>query len=147
ITGFEPAEIDALMGDLVDTEQDPADQPPEIAQQPISRRGDLWQLDRHRLHCGDARDDRDVRRLMGRERAAMVFTDPPYNVRISSVQGRGKIRHREFPVASGEMRPREFTRFLVQSLSLAAKYSTDGSIHYVFMDWRHLAEMLTAGEE
>src|SRR5690349_10063624 len=96
ITGFEPAEIDALMGDLIDREQDPLDSIPEIEKVPISRRGDLWQLGNHRLLCGDARDETDMRPLMGRGSAAMVFTDPPYNVRISSVQGRGKIRHREF---------------------------------------------------
>ena len=71
----------------------------------VSRSGDLWQLGQHRLLCGDARDPKDFRQLLARERATMVFTDPPYNVRISSVQGRGKIKHREFAVASGEMSP------------------------------------------
>jgi ParB-like chromosome segregation protein Spo0J len=87
LTGFEPAEIDALMGDLVDPEQDPADELPEIAQKPVSLKGDLWLLGQHRLLCGDAKEDADLRKLIGRELAAMVFTDPPYNVRISSIQG------------------------------------------------------------
>ena len=146
ITGFEPGEIDILMGDLVDPEQDPADDLPIIQQQPVSRPGDLWKLDRHRLLCGDARKAHDVAKLMGTERAAMVFTDPPYNVRVVSVQGRGKIKHREFAVASGEMTPEQFSRFLIECLSLAAKHSADGSIHYVCMDWRHQREMLEAGE-
>ena len=147
LTGFEAAEIDALMGDLVDPEQDPADQLPELGQQPVSQLGDLWQLGRHRLLCADAREPLSMRDLMGPERAIMVFTDPPYNVRISSVQGRGKIRHREFLHGSGEMSPEEFTRFLVDSLSLAAKYSVDGSIHYVCTDWRHLDEINRARKE
>jgi DNA modification methylase len=84
---------------------------------------------------------------MGRERAAMVFTDPPYNVRISSVQGRGRIRHREFVAASGELSRAEFTEFLTEALSLAAQYSANGAIHYVCMDWRHVVEILTAGEK
>lgn len=96
LTGFETPEIDSLMGDLVDPEQDPSDELPGVAKEPVSRRGDLWLLDRHHLLCGNAKDDADLRKLMGRERATMVFTDPPFNVRISSVQGRGKIRHREF---------------------------------------------------
>src|SRR5512133_1072147 len=100
LTGFEPAEIDALMDDLIDPEEDPADELPEIGKRPISRKGDLWLLGRHRLLCADARQARDVRKLMGGECAAMVFTDPPYNVRISSIQGRGKIQHREFVAAS-----------------------------------------------
>jgi DNA modification methylase len=147
ITGFEPAEIDALMGDLIDPEQDPADELPEIAKEPVSLRGDLWLLNRHRLLCGDAKQATDVRKLMGRERAAMVFTDPPYNVRVSSIQGRGKIKHREFVEASGEMSREEFTKFLFDSLSLTAEYSVNGSIHFVCMDWRHMGEMLAAGKE
>jgi DNA modification methylase len=135
------------MGDLVDPELDPADTPPEIAQVPISRKADFWLLGRHRLICGDACIDADVRALMGRERADMVFADSPYNVCIAATVGRGKIKHREFASASGEMSPAQFTQFLTKWMMLAARYSEDGSIHFVCMDWRHLSEILTAGEE
>jgi DNA modification methylase len=147
ITGFEPAEIDALMGDLVDPEEDHVDQLPEIGKVAVSRRGDQWLLDVHRLHCGDARQPADVRALMGRARAVMVFTDPPYNRRVSSVQGRGKIKHAEFVAASGEMSPEQYIAFLTTALAPAAKHSVAGSIHYVCMDWRHMGEMLAAGHE
>jgi DNA modification methylase len=147
ITGFEPAEFDALMSDMIDAEVDPADQLPEIAESPVSRRADLWLLGSHRLFCGDAGTDDDLRALMTHERAAMVFADPPYNLRISSVQGRGRIKHREFASASGEMSPRQFTEFHVKWMALAARYSADGSIHFVCMDWRHLGETLAAGEQ
>jgi DNA modification methylase len=146
ITGFEPAEIDALMVDLVDPEHDLSDDVPEVTPRAISRRGDAWLLGDHRLRCGDAKNGGDTRKLMGGERAAMVFTDPPYNVRIKAVQGRGKIRHREFAEASGELSPEAFTTFLVSSLSLAAKHSVNGSVHFVCVDWRHIAELLEAGE-
>jgi DNA modification methylase len=135
------------MGDLVDPELDPADTLPEIAQVPISRKADFWLLGRHRLICGDACIDADIRALMGRERADMVFADPPYNVCIAATVGRGKIKHREFASASGEMSPAQFTQFLTKWMTLAARYSEDGSIHFVCMDWRHLSEILTAGEE
>jgi ParB-like chromosome segregation protein Spo0J len=121
ITGFEAPELDALMGDLVDPEQDPADELPEIAKTPVSRRGDLWLLGRHRLGCGNARAASDVHKLMGNERAAMVITDPPYNVAISSIQGRGRIKHREFVAASGELSKGQYIRFLVEPLSLATR--------------------------
>jgi len=147
ITGFEPAEIDALMGDLIDRETDPLDELPEIAKEAVSRRGDLWVFGEHRLLCGDARDQTDLRQLMGRASAAMVFTDPPYNVKISSVQGRGKIRHRDFMAASGELSRAEFIQFLVDALTLTAEYSANGAIHFVFMDWRHAKEILAAGEK
>jgi len=147
ITGFAPAEIDGVMGDLVDPEQDPADEAPALSSAPVGRRGDVWLLGRHRLLCGDACDASHLRTLMGRERAAMVFTDPPFNVRIASVVGRGRIRHREFAAASGEMSPDQFVQFLVGALALAAQHSLDGSIHYVCMDWRHTEELNAAGKQ
>jgi DNA modification methylase len=85
-------------------------------------------------------------KLMGKERAAVVFEDPPYNVRVSSVQGRGKIKHREFSQASGEMSPQQFTTFLTIAISLASAYSREGSLHYICMDWRHIGELLAAGK-
>ena len=147
ITGFDSAEIDSLMGDLVDPEREPADEVPDIAERAVSITGDVWLCERHQLHCGDATRAADVRTLMGRDRAAMVFADPPYNVRIASIVGRGRIRHREFAAASGEMSRDGFTAFLVSALGLAAEYSVNGAIHYVCMDWRHQIELLTAGEK
>ena len=146
ITGFEPAEIDTLLGDLKDPDVDPSDEVPPLAQQAISKTGDLWQLGRHRLLCGNALSADDLRRVMGSELAALVITDPPYNVSIKSIQGRGRIKHREFAQASGEMTPAQFTRFLRTPLSHAAKHSIDGAIHFVFMDWRHMGEMLAVTE-
>jgi DNA modification methylase len=135
------------VGDLVDPEQDPLDEIPEIPQVPVSRLADLWRLEKHLLLCGDARVAANFASLMRRRRASMVFTDPPYNVRIASVQGRGQIRHREFAAASGELSPAQFRKFLTDALSLAARYSVSGSIHYVCMDWRHIDELSAAGKE
>lgn len=147
ITGFEAVEIDILLGDLSDPENDPADEPPALATEPVSRVGDIWLLggERHRVICGDARHAADFRKLMGGKRAAMVFADPPYNVAIKSVQGRGKIKHGNFAMACGEMSKAQFTAFLSETLGHAAENSTDGSIHYICMDWRHMEEMLDAG--
>ena len=72
LTGFDPAEIDSLYADLIDAETDPADELPEIASHPVSRKGDLWAFDdRHRLLCDDARSA-DYARLMHGEQATMV---------------------------------------------------------------------------
>ena len=77
----------------------------------------------------------------------MVFVDPPYNVAIDGhVTGLGAIKHREFVMASGEMSEGEFVAFLKSALANLAAHSTDGSIHFVCMDWRHLHELLTAGK-
>ena len=85
---------------------------------------------------------------MGKQRATLVFTDPPYNVPIDGhACGNGKIHHREFQMASGEMDEFEFVSFLKTSFCLLARFSKDGSIHYVCMDWRHMSEILTAGRQ
>jgi len=108
LTGFEIGEIDlriASLEDLPKPNDDPADLLPELpAGPPVSKIGDLWLLDRHRLLCGSALDSAVFKALMGAERAAMVFSDPPYNVPIEGhVSGLGAIHHRPFPMASGEM--------------------------------------------
>jgi DNA modification methylase len=85
---------------------------------------------------------------MGDERAAMVFTDPPYNVPIDGhASGLGAIHHRPFPMASGEMDRTEFTAFLGQAIRNLAAFSIDGSLHYLCMDWRHIEELLAAGRD
>lgn len=146
ITGFAPAEIDGLMTDFSDLDRDSADVPCVMAEQPVSRRGELWQLGQHRVLCGDACDQSDWSALMGSDRASMLIADAPYNVQISKTLGRGKIKHREFAVASGEMSPAEFADFLTRWMRLAVQFSSDGSMHYIFMDWRHLGEMHHAGQ-
>ena len=76
----------------------------------------------------------------------MVFTDPPYNVPIAGhVGGSGAIQHREFVMASGEMSSEAFAAFLKTSSVTLPTFSTDGSIHFVCMDWRHIDEVLAAG--
>jgi DNA modification methylase len=147
ITGFEAAEIDSFMVDHVDREQDPTDEIPQLEATAVSQYGDCWHLNHHRLYCGDSRNEDDLRALMDGAVAAMVFADPPYNVRVSSIQGRGKIKHREFSAASGEMSSAQFTEFLRAWMTLAARFSEDGSIHFCCMDWRHISETLAAGRD
>jgi DNA modification methylase len=97
------------------------------------------------LVCGSGLDPCPYEQLLQGDRAQMVLTDPPYNVPIAGhAMGRGKIRHRNFQAAAGEMSPAEFTHFLDQFIRHAIRFSQDGSIHYIFMDWRHLQELLNA---
>jgi hypothetical protein len=77
----------------------------------------------------------------------MVFTDPPYNVPIAGhVSGLGKVKHREFAQASGEMSKSQFVAFLKTSFQNLCRHTVDGSIHFICMDWRHMTEMHEAGE-
>ncbi len=101
----------------------------------------------HRLICGSSLDPHLVGALMNGEKAQMVFTDPPYNVQIAgNVGGLGAVQHREFAMASGEMSQGQFTQFLKTAFENLVRFSSDGSIHFICMDWRHMAEMLAAGE-
>lgn len=146
ITGFETAEIDALALDLTDPEHEPPDAiPPLDPENPVTQPGDLWKLNTHRLLCADARDETAFRKLMGTELASMACVDPPYNLKISKIVGRGRTKHREFPFASGEMSGSQFPDFTKTWMALAKRYSENGSIHFCFIDWRHLAELLAAG--
>ena len=137
-----------LKADLSDPEHDPADDIDSEALKgpPASRSGDLWLLGEHRLLCGDARSPGDLDRLMDGQRAAAAFTDPPYNVAIRGIVGRGSVKHREFAMASGELSDAEFVAFLREALGQAARVSKDGAVHYVCMDWRHLRQLLEAAE-
>ena len=149
-TGFEVGEIDLRIASLEEPperDDDPADVVPGVSAGPsLSKVGDLWDLDRHRLLCGSALETPAFAALMGEEQAAMGFTDPPYNVPIEGhASGLGATHHRPFPMASGEMDSTEFTSFLCEAFRNLAAFSVDGSIHFVCMDWRHVEELLAAG--
>lgn len=145
ITGFSTAEADILLGDLVDPEHEPVDDIPALKETAVSRRGDVWMVGKHRVLCGDAREEVDWQALMQGQRGAAAITDPPYNVLINSVVGRGKTRQREFALASGEMSGSQFTEFLTTALRFFVAHTTDGSVHYICMDWRHHQELAAAG--
>ncbi len=100
----------------------------------------------HKVICGDAHDSACFDALFGGKKADLIFTDPPYNVKIDGhVGGLGKTKHREFAFASGEMSNVEFASFLKNTLSNCASHSRDGAIAFVCMDWRHMGELLEAG--
>jgi DNA modification methylase len=146
ITGFETAEIDLLIdGPTPAVKADRTDIVPRVEAAAVSRLGDLWLLGDHRLLCGDACDRAAYADLMDGEQARVVFTDPPYNVPIDGhVGGLGSVKHREFKMASGEMTSAEFTTFLNGIFRNMTDVSVDGAIHFVCMDWRHMAEVMAA---
>jgi hypothetical protein len=148
ILGFEAVEIDQLVTDFEDDAADPQDgiDPKWLKESAVSKPGDLWVLGPHRLLCGDARSAADIARLMAHCRADMAFLDPPYNLRIGGVVGRGRTKHAEFAMASGEMSSADYIRFLGITLNAAASVSRDGALHYVCTDWRHVAELMAAAK-
>jgi DNA modification methylase len=145
LTGFEIAEIDLILQESKKNEIQ--EESIEVAAGPaVTKSGDLWLLDRHRIFCGDALQESAYSTVMNGESADLVFADPPYNVKIDGhVCGNGAIQHREFAMASGEMTKTEFLSFLSTALGLLGRYSKSGSVHFLCMDWRHAGETLMAG--
>lgn len=143
LTGFETSEIDNLLQPDTAHIQEKAD----FLSADIPARvypGDLWQLGPHKLFCGDATKPQSYAILLEREKAHIVVTDAPYNVKISGHVHSSK-KYREFAMASGEMSQSEFVQFLYGVFTLLTQYTTPGSLHYAFMDWRHVGEILQAG--
>jgi DNA modification methylase len=149
-TGFEMGEIDVCIQGVAPTplnEEDPVNEVPEpTSGAPVSQAKDLWVLGPHRVFVGSALEETAYAALMGEQQAAMVFTDPPYNVPIEGhASGLGRLRHKDFVMASGEMTVTEFTEFLLKTCLLLRRYTRDGSLHFICMDWRHAENLLAAG--
>ena len=151
LTGFSLAEVDIILDGADEANpvkrDSPLDKVPPSEAAAVTATGDVWLLGRHRLLCGDARLPEDYARLMAGDKAGIVFTDPPYNVKIDgNVCGLGQVQHREFAMASGEMSSEQFTQFLAAALSNLIHHARSGAIFYVCMDWRHMRELSEAGE-
>ncbi len=149
-TGFEIPEIDFFLSPpTLPTKQPDPDDAFEVSDSPkaITQPGDVWQLGRrHRIVCANSLLQESYTTLMGAKRAAVVFTDPPYNVPIHGhAGGNGAVQHREFLMGSGELNDPEFDTFLNTCLGCMARFSKPGSVHYISMDWRHMGELLAAG--
>ena len=151
ITGFELPEIDLIINNEGIEEAKSKKEPNEdffettVDIPERVKKGDLWKLGEHLLLCGDALNEHSYQVLMGSEKAQMIFSDPPYNVKIKGNVTKQK-HHEEFAQASGEMTKAQFTEFLKTAFSMQAKYSVDGSIHFQCMDFRHMTEILNARE-
>ncbi len=142
ITGFEHAEIDIMLDEPVkvpgDGLSDPLDTDiPEPPVNSVSQMGDLWLMGEHRLLVGSSLDPGCFAALMAGRQAIMVFQDAPYNVPIKGhVSGLGKVQHREFAMASGEMTKTEFQAFNASNLKVITPHLVDGAILAMCMDWR-----------
>ena len=149
-TGFSIAEADMVNEDAnkrdIHAVDRLEDEVPAPSERETSVQGDIWILGNHRLMCGDSRNAETFRSLLAYEKADLIFTDPPYNVKIDgNVGGLGTIKHREFAFASGEMSETAFTGFLQETLGNCATNAKNGAIAFVCMDWRHIREVMEAG--
>lgn len=120
--GFDEAILDEMFSPPQEIEEDEI---PEIDNEtePTVKYGDIWQLGRHRLMCGDSTDKASIKKLMNGKKADMVFTDPPYNINYSGVSDKRQIMN-------DKMSDEDFIKFLEKGIPL-----TDTS--YVCCSWQY----------
>ena len=147
ITGFEMDEIQILMENVAVEAHEEETPPPEIEEKTVTELGDVWLAGEHRVHCGNSSYADSFQTVMNDEKAQMIFTDAPYNRAMKSISGLGKTKHPEFAEGAGEKSSGEFTGFLSKPMGHACQHSTNGSLHYWCMDWRHDLEIRNAALE
>lgn len=123
-TGFDMKELDDMFPDDTELIEDDFDEePPE---EPLSKRGDIWLLGRHRLMCGDSTSQEDVATLMDGNKADMLITDPPYNVSYT-----GKTKD-SLKIQNDTMSNDNFKQFLVDAFAAADEVMKPGAVFYIW---------------
>jgi DNA modification methylase len=149
LTGFSHAEVDVRIENAAVSQEgeidEDADIIPDLQETAVSRPGDLFVMGRHRLLCGSALDAGCFERLMGGEKATLICQDPPWNIAVKDISGSGRKKHREFIMASGEMTDAEFRQFILTELECNLAVVEPGAVFQVFIDWRGIEKVITAG--
>ena len=125
LTGFDAAEIDDLFKDTIQDKikDDDFDVDAELQNPTITKPGDVWQLGRHRLVCGDSTKPETYDMLLGDEKVNLVITDPPYNVNYEGSAGK---------IKNDNMEDDKFYNFLFDAFTNTEKYMADDASIYVF---------------
>lgn len=152
LSGFLTGELDVLFtppGPSQSGGNDPIDNIvlPDRTLAPVTQPDDSWRLGDHTLRCGNALSAGTYQMLLGEKRAALVIADSPFNTPIPGhVSGLGRMEHPNFAMASGEMSPKEHVTFQRTFMTHLVGFSVDGSLHYIFIDWPHVREILAASD-
>lgn len=126
LTGFEEQELADLFAsdDKSDVEDDNFDLNEALEKATFVQRGDVWQVGRHRLMCGDATSAEDVEILMDGKKANLILTDPPYGVSFTSSDG--------LSIQNDSIKGEEFYNFLLKAFQNMAAHLEKGGAAYVF---------------
>lgn len=126
LTGFEEQELTDLFAseDESDVEDDDFDLNDALEKASFVKRGDVWQVGRHRLMCGDATSEEDVATLMDGKLANLIVTDPPYGVSFTSSDG--------LSIQNDSIKGEEFYNFLLKAFQNMAAHLEKGGAAYVF---------------
>ena len=125
LTGFEPPEIDNILSNIHDKElsEDEFDVEEELKKQTLSRHGDIWQLGKHRVICGDSTKAETYKQLLDDRKANLVVTDPPYNVDVEETAGK---------ILNDNMSDGDFYQFLLSMFTQVENHMEDDASIYVF---------------
>lgn len=140
--GFDLSELE---DDYTEVTEDEYNEP--LPENPKTKRGDIYQLGVHRLICGDSTDAADIGKLMGGEKADMVFTDPPWNVNYGAVDSDNRQGYNPRTIMNDFMGTEEFKKFMFSAFERMNEASKSGACTYVVMsaqEWGNM--MLTLAE-
>ena len=144
LSGFAMPEIYRITDEgAAQDDSDDFSEEPNRREPPVSRLGDTFLLEEHRITNGNACDAASYAAVLGDERAAVGLHDAPYNLAARRISKSG--RHSDFVFAHGELSEEAYTAFLVDFLALARAHSGPGAVQFSFIDYRHLGEMHAAG--
>ena len=134
LTGFEPPEIDDILSNVHDKDlsDDDFDVEEELKKPTFSKRGDIWQLGKHRLMCGDSTSITDVEKLMDGQKADLLFTDPPYGVSYEK-KTKEVLKSKSYTkIQNDDLTLDQFQDFLYDVFTNAFSCLKDTASYYVF---------------
>jgi DNA modification methylase len=150
LSGFEHPKIEIKIASLDQSSWSDLDKVPEppTAEEAVTRKGDIWDFSQadHSLACADSTSTETVASLLRGDIVDLVATDFPYNLAGDEYSGKGKHQHGSFAMAAGEMSRDQFTDFLANGLTAVSSHLRSGALIYGFMDWKHIADLLAAGD-
>lgn len=149
-TGFSLPELDIIMTPEIGdgSDEGPEELLPEPNADPVTSKGDLWLLGKHRLLCGDSTKLESYTLVLDGAEVDCIFTDIPWNIPIAGfVSGLGKMKHDDFQMAAGEMSDAEFAEFTDVSHHHAADHLKQGGAFFSCIDWRSVDTVMTAGKK
>ncbi|MBP2030335.1 DNA modification methylase [Methanohalophilus levihalophilus] len=141
--GYTLDDVDGLLESITPVEFT-EDEPPEVPEEAVTVLGDIWELGTHKLLCGDSTDPEQVAKLMGEDRADLVFTDPPWNVNY------GATKHpswKQRSILNDAMGTEDFKEFMMASFSCMNQFSKDGCPTYVVMSAQEWGNMMLSLKE
>lgn len=147
LTGFDMAEFDSFFEDekkesVKEDDDFDIDEQLKNIKEVRTKRGDIWQLGKHRLMCGDSTDKGDVGRLLGGKKASVVFTDPPWNVDYG---GSSHPSWKQRSIMNDSMSTEQFGVFLSKAFEAMSDVLVDGAMVYVVMsgqEWGNIMQVM-----